>query len=142
MPYASNADLNDEVKKTYKSEHQRTAFRKAFNAALTEYKDEATAFAVAHKAAQGAKESSMERIWVTGGNALQESAYDPKKGQLTITIIKPGLSKNNRYYSPELLKKSAGIFENAKMFADHATDKESAARPEGSVKDWVATVGS
>ena len=83
----------------------------------------------------------MQRIWATGSEQLQESAYDATAGKLTITVIKPGVSKNNRYYSPELLKNSAGIFENCKMFADHATDKESAARPEGSVKDWVATVG-
>ena len=81
------------------------------------------------------------RIWATTSEQLQESAYDATTGKLTITIIKPGVSKNNRYYSPELLKKSSGIFENCKMFADHATDKESQARPEGSVKDWVATVG-
>jgi hypothetical protein len=81
------------------------------------------------------------RVWVTGGDLLNESAYDASTGQLTVTIIKPGWSKNARYYSPELLKKSVGIFEGCKMFADHATDKEAAARPEGSVKDWVASLG-
>jgi hypothetical protein len=73
---------------------------------------------------------------------LEEAAttYSPSTGNLTITVIKPGLSKNNRYYSPELLKKSYGIFESAKMFADHQTDKEAQAKPEGSVRDWVGTI--
>ena len=83
----------------------------------------------------------MQRVWVTSGQLLQEAGYDASTGQLTVTVIKPGVSKNNRYYSPELLKKSAGIFEGCKMFADHQTDKESQARPEGSVNNWVATMG-
>jgi hypothetical protein len=73
---------------------------------------------------------------------LEEAAttYRASTGDLTITVIKPGVSKNNRYYSAELLKKSSGIFESAKMFVDHQTDKDAAARPEGSVRDWVGTI--
>jgi hypothetical protein len=67
-----------------------------------------------------------------------ESAYDASKGELTVTVIRPGTSKNNRHYSADLLKKSAGIFEGAKMFADHQTDREMKDRPEGSVNNWVA----
>lgn len=51
MPYASNKDLNPATKKAHPSEKGRTAFRKTFNAALHEYGDEATAFKVAHAAA-------------------------------------------------------------------------------------------
>ncbi len=73
---------------------------------------------------------------------LDEAAttYSPSTGNLTITVIKPGWSKNNRYYSPALLKGAANIFEGAKMFMDHATDKEASQRPEGSVRDWVGTI--
>jgi hypothetical protein len=73
---------------------------------------------------------------------LDEGAttYSPQTGNLTITVIKPGWSKNNRYYSPALLKGATHIFEGAKMFVDHQTDKDAAARPEGSVKDWVGTI--
>jgi hypothetical protein len=87
-------------------------------------------------AASDAAESVSESFF------LQESAglYNAKTGELPVTIIKPGLSKNNRYYSPELLKRDAKIFEGAKMFLDHQTDKEQVARPEGSVKDWVASL--
>ena len=58
MPYASNADLNPQVKHRYPHEHQRTAFRKAFNNALGEYGDESQAFAVAHHAAQSVHNSN------------------------------------------------------------------------------------
>jgi hypothetical protein len=71
---------------------------------------------------------------------VAESGYDASKGELTITIIKPGLSKNGRYYSPEMLKRDAQIFEGNKMFLDHATDKDMSQRPEGSVRDWVASL--
>jgi hypothetical protein len=75
--------------------------------------------------------------------SLQESAYDPAKGELTVTVIKPGMSKNRRNYKPAVLKKAAadGIFEGAKMFADHQTESEARSRPEGSVHNWVATLG-
>lgn len=57
-----------------------------------------------------------------------------------ITVIKPGLSKNNRFYSKELLARHASMFEGAKMFSDHATDREMKERPEGRVRDWVANL--
>jgi hypothetical protein len=83
-----------------------------------------------------AEESTMSESC----DPINESAYDASKGVLTVTVIRPGLSKNNRYYSPELLKKSHKIFEGAKMFADHQTDDEAKARPEGRTKDWVASL--
>lgn len=68
------------------------------------------------------------------------TAYSPSTGNLTITVIKPGWSKNNRFYSAELLKSRASIFENAKMFVNHATDAQDKQRPEGDVRDWVGTI--
>jgi hypothetical protein len=67
-----------------------------------------------------------------------EAAYSPEKGEIMVTVIRPGLSKNNRYYSPDVLRRDHKIFEGAKMFADHATDREVSDRPEGSVHNWVA----
>jgi len=83
---------------------------------------------------------------------LQESSYDSSKGVLTLTVIKPGFSKNStkmkesgrtlpRYYPAETLKRDHKIFNGSKMFLDHQTEGELKARPEGSVKDWVATLG-
>jgi len=76
---------------------------------------------------------------------LQESAYDSAQGELTVTVIKPGFSKNKtngrqRFYPSETLTKAAPIFKGAKMFADHATESEDKARPEGSIRNWVANV--
>jgi len=87
------------------------------------------------------KEAATRGLF-TNVEQLEEAAttYRASTGDLTITVIKPGMSKNNRYYSAELLKKSSGIFESAKMFVDHQTDKDAAARPEGSVRDWVGTI--
>jgi hypothetical protein len=62
------------------------------------------------------------------------------KGEINFTVIKPGWSKNNRYYPADLLKSRANIFEGAKMFVNHATDKEVDARPEGDLNNWVANV--
>jgi hypothetical protein len=65
------------------------------------------------------------------------AAFDRSKGLLHLTVIKPGTSKNKRHYSSDLLKKSAPIFEGAKMFANHQTDDEARDRPEGSINNWV-----
>ena len=59
---------------------------------------------------------------------------------IPITVIKPGWSMNNRYYSPEMLKRDFKVFEGAKMFANHQTEAEQKARPEGDLKDWVANL--
>jgi len=72
--------------------------------------------------------------------AVQQSGYDSTAGRLTITVIKPGVSKNGRYYSEAVLKKSFGIFKGAKMFADHQTEAEQKAKPEGSVHNWVGSI--
>lgn len=99
-------------------------------------------------------EHSFTHVAKTAESFAESTAFEPgvskkvellcesfgDKGEITFTVIKPGWSKNNRYYSPTLLKSSANIFEGAKMFADHATDKESSARPEGSVNNWVANI--
>jgi hypothetical protein len=81
----------------------------------------------------------MKRIIELNEKAGGQS-YDKSKGILTLTVIEAGISKNNRYYSPQLLKESASMFEGAKMFVDHATDKEEQARPEGSLQNWVAVL--
>lgn len=79
--------------------------------------------------------ANVEQLDEATGNTYKQST-----GDLTITVIKPGWSKNNRYYPVELLKQRANIFEGAKMFADHATEQQDKQRPEGSVKDWVGTI--
>jgi hypothetical protein len=72
----------------------------------------------------------------TARGGISESA-----GKLTVTIIKPGLSKNNRYYGESLLKSSVAIFKGAKMFTDHQTEAQQKSQPEGSLHNWVANMG-
>ncbi len=70
---------------------------------------------------------------------LTEAKFD--KGRATVIIIKPGFNATeDRYYPAEMLKRDYGIFEGQKMYADHPTEAEDEARPERSIKDWVATL--
>jgi len=86
---------------------------------------------------------SAESFRVLVGSAIpfQESAYDAASGKLTMTVIRPGLNKSKaRYYPAATLKRDYAVFENAKMFADHQSEKEAKDRPEGSVNNWVASI--
>jgi len=70
---------------------------------------------------------------------LTEAKFD--KGRATVVVIKPGFNASeDRYYPEDVLKRDFGIFEGMKMYADHPTDEEEKARPERSIKDWVATL--
>ena len=81
------------------------------------------------------------RVLAQDAVSLKESAYDESTGELTVTVIKPGFNKSGqRYYPASVLKRDHGIFEGAKMFADHQTEAESKTRPEGSVHNWVANI--
>lgn len=72
---------------------------------------------------------------------LCEAKYDKPGGVVTLTVIKPGFNKSKRrYYPAETLKRDYRVFEGAKMFADHQTTEQERQRPEGSVRDWVASV--
>jgi len=70
---------------------------------------------------------------------LTEAKFD--KGRATVIVIKPGFNATeDRYYPAEMLKRDYKIFEGHKMYADHPTEQEDKARPERSIKDWVATL--
>jgi hypothetical protein len=72
--------------------------------------------------------------------SVDEADLSESDSSITMTIIKPGESKNKRVYSAEMLKRDYKVFEGAKMFIDHATENEDKARPEGSVRNWAATM--
>lgn len=74
MPYSTNDELPAAVKKL--SDHQQTIFRKAFNNALKQYKDEKKAYATAWAAAKGKTNRAMTNEELV---ALQERirAFDP-----------------------------------------------------------------
>lgn len=87
-----------------------------------------------------AKESLQEDIHEEKLD-LREAAFD-SNGNGLIKLIAPGHGSTG-YYSAEVLKEAVkkGVFDNAQMFIDHATDEEEAARPEGSVKGLAAKGG-
>jgi len=62
------------------------------------------------------------------------------KGRVaTVVIVKPGFnSDQSRYYPAEMLKEYAHLFEGAKMYRDHDTERESRERPVGSIDRWAA----
>ena len=79
------------------------------------------------------------RELVTDYIPLTEAKFD--KGRATVIVIKPGFNASgDRYYPAEMLKRDYKVFEGMKMYADHPTEEEDRARPERSIKDWVATL--
>src|SRR5229473_3142298 len=74
---------------------------------------------------------------------FQEAAIDAK-GNAKIKLISPGTGSMGHY--PETVLKQAAsdkIFpKGTRMFLDHQSASERAARPEGDVKKWVATTTS
>jgi len=84
------------------------------------------------------KESETREL-VFSYTPLTEAKFD--KGRATVIVIKPGFNATeDRYYPAEMLKRDYKIFEGQKMYADHPTEAEDEARPERSIKDWVATL--
>ena len=70
---------------------------------------------------------------------LTEATFS--RGRATITVLKPGFTvTKQRYYPAETLARDYGVFEGVKMYADHPTLDQERARPEGSIRDWVATL--
>ena len=70
---------------------------------------------------------------------LTEATFD--KGKAKVIVIKAGFNASeDRYYPSEVLQRDFAIFEGMKMYADHPTEEEDQARPERSIKDWVATL--
>jgi cation transport regulator len=70
-----------------------------------------------------------------------EEAKLGDKGIAHLVVIKPGFNASKeRYYPKATLERDYGVFEGVKMYADHPTDAEEKARPERSIRDWVATL--
>ena len=79
------------------------------------------------------------REWLNAYMPLSEAKID--KGRATVIVIKPGFNfSKDRYYPVEMLKRDYKVFEGQKMYADHPTKEEDKARPERTIKDWVAVL--
>jgi hypothetical protein len=82
---------------------------------------------------------------------LSEAVFDAVKGEVTLTIIRPGFNATqSRYYTPAAVASVVEAMRGRKMYLDHATPTEQREQPERSVKDiaavltetWVAPDGS
>ena len=67
---------------------------------------------------------------------------DISKGIARVIVIKPGFGNpvDNHYYPSETLSRDYAVFEGVKMYADHQTEQEEKQRPEGSIRQWVASL--
>lgn len=92
------------------------------------------------KAYVQSKESFSESFADFGLLEFAEASAAGQDGVYNVTVIRPGWSKNDRYYSEAMLKRDHKIFEGAKMFQNHQSDKEMKERPEGRVQDWVGVL--
>lgn len=71
---------------------------------------------------------------------FNEADFD-KSGDLVIVIIEAGANYNKRrYYPKKTLQESADIYAGLKMYLDHPTDAEEAAKPERSIEQWLSTI--
>ena len=82
----------------------------------------------------------LESIRLAEGAKLEGRLWE-------IVVLQEGLSKNGTFYSSELLKKTAALFEGAHVFAfgfgqkfDHLTDAAKSALPGGFVKNLVGWI--
>jgi hypothetical protein len=72
---------------------------------------------------------------------LTTADYDGDKGEVTVTVIKPGFNiSKRRFYPAKTLARDYKVFEGLKMFADHPTASEDRDRPERSVRGWVGNI--
>jgi cation transport regulator len=64
------------------------------------------------------------------------------KGIAKVIVIKPGFGNpvDNHYYPAETLSRDYSVFEGVKMYSDHQTEEEEKQRPEGSIRQWVASL--
>ena len=73
--------------------------------------------------------------------SLEEATVD-SRGIARVVVIKPGFGNlvDNHYYPAETLSRDFAVFEGVKMYSDHQTSEEEKQRPEGSIKQWVASL--
>jgi len=83
----------------------------------------------------------MSRVLGQEVFALEEAAFNADKGEVTVTVIKPGFNTSGaRFYPRQTLARDYKVFEGVKMYADHPTAREDRERPERSVRSWVGQI--
>jgi len=78
----------------------------------------------------------MQFVIEERGQLFREAAEG--KGRAEVIVIRPGFNwDQSRYYPAEILARDHGVFEGARMYADHPTASEQRERPERSIRDLV-----
>ncbi len=89
------------------------------------------------------KESTVRNYVKESITLIQElaAADTVARGILPVRFLVPGFnSDKSRYYTESAIKDATVVFNGAKMYCDHPTDADEKARPERSIRDWVATL--
>jgi len=83
-----------------------------------------------------------ERRAMLAGFTSMSEATVTAKGVARVVVIKPGFgnSADGHYYPTEVLARDYAVFEGAKMYANHQTESEENERPEGDIREWVASL--
>jgi hypothetical protein len=73
--------------------------------------------------------------------SLREAKYDAAKGEIIAILIEAGTNLGKRRHYPKAtVEESAPLFRGLKMYINHPTKAEEAARPERDLRDYVATI--
>ena len=159
MPYATIAELPPAIRSKY-SDKAQEAFLNAFNGVLEQTKDEGRAMAAGHAAAQkvdGAAPKAppfvKEQVTILEGpershfyidtNFIEKPWEHDGTHKASVTVIKPGLSKNDFYYSRHVLSQLPNMLEGAKAYLDHEKKSEIKDRGGRSIRDiagWYSDV--
>lgn len=74
-------------------------------------------------------------------HSLKEAKYDDATGELEVVIIEAGTNElKMRHYPVSTIQEAAPCFSGMKMYINHQTKAEEAARPERDLRDWAATI--
>ena len=68
---------------------------------------------------------------------LQEAQLDAPRRDIAVTVLKEGLSRNGRYFTPQALQDVAAQLDGLKAFADHPTPTADSIGKPRSVRDVV-----
>ncbi len=73
--------------------------------------------------------------------SLKEADYNPDTGELEVIIIEAGTNEHKmRHYPISTIQEAAPMFKGMKMYINHQTAAEEAARPERDLRDWASTI--
>lgn len=68
---------------------------------------------------------------------LQEAQLDAPRRDLAVTVLRQGLSRNGRYFTPQALQDVAAQLDGLKAFADHPAPADTGVHQPRSVRDVV-----